>query len=102
MELIFYYLPALETIRDFFELGGKVCDDRCEVTLPVQRHKDMRAHLIQLNSPFGRKKKPAFAHLAPFYPHAAGKIWHGLRVHVSARASASPGVQAPGQGLPFT
>jgi len=24
MELIFYYLPALETVRDFFELGGKV------------------------------------------------------------------------------
>ena len=24
MELIFYYLPALETIRNFFELGGQV------------------------------------------------------------------------------
>ena len=33
MDVIFYYLPFLETIRDFFELGGPVLNVIAIVTL---------------------------------------------------------------------
>ena len=33
MDVIYYYLPFLETIRDFFELGGPVLNIIAIVTL---------------------------------------------------------------------
>ena len=76
-------------------------DNTGKVAIAIQSIKDMRADLIKLHRAFRRQKEPAFTHLAPFHPHAAGQERDRVALH-AACANASPGDQAPGQGLPFT